>query len=140
MKFSVVFILIITMVSCQSEKIELIPFPAEFYEKCFIDSSKNFFMIIGGDDLYNKQKRNQIDSLVLNAVQGRDFTVVTLYKEGADIDRNDFGQNYEPFGSEWESYLGDYRYAVYRISENKIKKMKLYDNRKLIELNWKEIK
>ncbi|WP_159038608.1 hypothetical protein [Brumimicrobium mesophilum] len=126
--------------SCQKDRIELIPFPPEFYAKCFIDKSQNLVMVLGGDNLYTQQNRILIDSLVLDEVEENDKLTVTLYKEARSLNRTNFGQDYEPFGNEWESYLGVYRYGYFIIHDKQIVEKGLYDNRRLIELNGKEIK
>lgn len=133
------FILLL-FVSCKSKKQELIPFPIEFYNKCSIDKSKHLFFIVTGDNLYSENTKKMIDSLVISKVNTKKYITITLYKEGRNFSRKDFGQNYEPFGNEWESFLGDYRYSVYKILNKKIIKKKLYDTRSLIELNGKKIK
>ncbi|WP_159038369.1 hypothetical protein [Brumimicrobium mesophilum] len=115
----------------------LIQFPSKFYEKCNINSSEHLFFIVTGDNLY--EKKNVIDSMVVKEALKEKSITITLYKEGWGIDSTNFGQDIEPFGSEWESYLGDYRYAVYQISNNEIQRKQLYDKRKLIELNGKKI-
>jgi len=132
------FILItIVLFSCKNETNRLIPFPLKFYEKCNINSSEHLFFIVAGDNLY--ENKNKIDSMVVKEASRESSITITLYKEGWGIDRTNFGQDVEPFGNEWESYLGDYRYAVYQISNNEIQKKQLYDKRKLIELNGKKI-
>lgn len=141
MKISIILFTLLFVVSCKSEKHELIPFPIEFYDKCSIDKSEHLFYIITGENFYSENNKKSIDSLVLNTIKNKKhITTITLYKEGWDFSRKDFGQNYEPFGNEWESYLGDYRYCVYKIFNEKILKKKLYDTRSLIELNGKKIK
>lgn len=139
MKFTILLFALLLVVSCRPEKIELISFPDNFYEKCFIDSSKHLYYIVTGKDLYSESNKKKIDSLVLKKLNNKKYMTVSLYKEGWNFSRKDFGQNYEPFGNEWESYLGDYRYCAYKIENKKILKKKLYDTRKLIELNGKKL-
>lgn len=140
MKFTILLFALLLVVSCKPEKIELISFPDNFYEKCFIDSSKHLFYIVTGKDLYTESNKKSIDSLVvLKRLNNKKYIRVALYKEGWSFSRKDFGQNYEPFGSEWESYLGDYVYCYYELKNEKILTKRLYDTRKLIELNGEKL-
>lgn len=95
------------LVACsQQKKIELIPFPDEFYEIMDYDRESERYFLVSGENLYSDSSERKIESLVQSSVpQGKDTFTVCVFKENSwdGLSRKGFGKYIEPFGDEWES-------------------------------------